>query len=813
MRASCHRILAAVCQIALFALRAWPAWGAEVASPGGQAPLFWTYQDFLAGKIPRTYTVKRGHPRLLITPENRDEIIARARAAPRLFERTIALAEKGSGESAILACGAIYQLGPIPGFQYARTREAYGRRGVELLMALVQAKNVENGWGFGGYRLGIPCGYDWLHSLLSPQQRQAVVKELIRLADGEAPPGADASGRPRRSSGRLSGPNAPSGTQRMTMGLAFYGDGVADAAAKRIVDSTFRQIWWNADRGRTWPSVIHMVLFLPDGGWTEGASYFGFNYKAFPHFAIWKTATGQDYLAGMGYFRNIPYWMAHSVVPNLPKGRPINTYVVPFFRYHSRGVVCNKMMTAATGYLKDVDPAGAALAQWWIKRHPGRGAGNTPDLVCGLLMGEPRVTPRSPTDLKLPKTLVMRGANLVFMRSAWEDPDATIVGFGNNRFHTYRAEIHNGFCLWKNGGPLFPFRGHVAGHNYYGAAAVPDNNVVYYRGTEPVIVPHVTGVTKPPRACIGSAIDIGTLRVHSVPGQADYLVGECGRGYRGGQVKRSERTLVYLRPAGTGGVDHLVIRDRTETGSPSLVPHVVFQTILEPKIGDDWARQAVGDVVLPGQWRFDACRCVTVTNDQPYGERYPQKVHARAFLRTLLPESTRVLMVGGEGHALDDLAGKSTTRRLWGDLGRQGSRVDKIAFGGLWRFHVVPKVAATKHTFLHVIEATDSQVAAPGTLELLKATGAVAAQVGPNVVVFAADDKPLRSASVTVAGETTRLVAGDLVPGRRYALEAGGTTHLEQASAAGSLLVSGLRLKAGSVVHIRPAAGRGARGE
>jgi len=514
---------AILCQIGLAVVSLQAVCGADAVVGSGQAPPFWTYQDFLAGRIPQQYSVRKGHPRLLITPENREDIIAKAKAAPRLFQRTIALAERGSGEPAILACGAIDRLGLIPGFQYNLSRAEYGRRGVALLMALVGAKNVESGWGFGGYRLGVPCGYDWLYPLLSQEQKQAVAKELVRLADSEALRGRNASGRFKGANSRLSGPNAPSGTQRMTLGLAFHGDGVDDAAAKRIVDSTFRTIWWNPDQGRTWPSVLQMVLFLAGGGWTEGASYFGFNYKAFPHFVAWKTATGQDYFARMGYFRNVPYWMAHSVVPNAPKGRPINTYVVPFFRYNSRGVRCNKVMAAATGYLRQVDPAGAALAQWWMKRYPGRGSGNTPDLVC----------------------------------------------------------------------------------------------------------------------------DLNT---------------------------------------------------------------------------------------------------------------------------------------------------------------KQRSLADKIAFAGLWRFHVVPKAKTTKHLFLHAIEATDSEVERPGVLTLVKSDGATAAQVGPNVVIFSANEAPLGSASITVAAPAGRVVVGDLVPGRSYSVTAGGKTIEAKASPAGALLVKGLSLRAGQTLELSASA-------
>jgi len=779
-----------------------PAEGPPAEAPRkGPAPPFWTYEDFQAGRIPQDYTVRKGHPRLLITPENRPEMVAKAKAAPKLFQRAITQADKGSGPGVIVACGAIHQLGAIPGFKYAMAPEEYGRKGVKLLMSVVRARNAEVTWKYDKLRLSVPCGYDWLYPLLTASQRKAIVSELIRLA-GDA--GSTAK------TVRLSGANAPAGLQRMTMGLAFHGDGVDDPAAKRIVDSTFKQIWWNADKGRTWPSVLQMVLLLEGGGWTEGANYFGFNYKCFPDVAAWKTATGQDYFARMGYFRAIPYWMAHAVLPNMPpprKGGYLKPEVLPVGRYHARGVSPVRILASATGYLSQADPVGASLAKWWIKRYPGGGWFNSPGLVSGVLIGDPRVKLRSPAELKLPRTLVMRGLNLVFMRSAWGDPDATVVGFGNNRFHTYRSETHNALCLWKNGGHLFPYRGYAAGHYYYQHRAVPDNNVVYYKGGDVIVVPHVTGVTMPPRKIVGSALEIGTLVVHSVPGQIDYIVGECGKGFAGQLVKRSERTLVYLRSDRGSRSDYLVVRDRTETKSPEIVPHVVFQSVLEPKVGPDWRTEQTGQAVLPGQWRIDDSPCVTITNDHAYKNRAKPRAHARAFLRTLVPKSTSVIKVGGEGHAMDDLEGKAATKRPWGDIGgSKASLAARIAHAGLWRFHVVPKAKATKHLFLHAIEATDSKVTRPGVIALLKGTGAIGVQIGPNVVLFSEDDGPLSSATVTVAAQTTRIVIGDLKPGAGYSVVAGKKTTAAVASSAGSLLVNDVRLAPGQSVQITSSA-------
>ncbi|HET6428164.1 MAG TPA: hypothetical protein VFJ30_07135, partial [Phycisphaerae bacterium] len=76
---------------------------ANALTARAEGPPVWTYEDFKAKKIPQTYTVRQGHPRLLITPDNQPEIIAKAKAAPKLFQAVIEVAEKGKGEPAALA--------------------------------------------------------------------------------------------------------------------------------------------------------------------------------------------------------------------------------------------------------------------------------------------------------------------------------------------------------------------------------------------------------------------------------------------------------------------------------------------------------------------------------------------------------------------------------------------------------------------------------------------------------------------------------------------------------------------------------------
>ncbi len=797
------------------------------AAGAGESPAFWRYEDFEAGKIPQKYTIRKGHPRLLITPDNRKQIIARAKAAPKMFQAVIALAEKGKGEPAALACGAIYQLDLIDGFKYALSRDDYGKKAVAETMSLIGRASMEDFETYTGARLGVPCGYDWLYPLLTDRQKRALVKEMIRLTNQEALDG----GRGPASDpnvicpfGTLSGPDCPFGGHRMTMGLAFHGDGIDDTSARRIVEETFRKVWWNAELELRYGSLIHRVRYGEGGGWFGGMAHYGANSKFFPHILAWQTATGQDYFARLGYFRALPYLIAHSNVPK-KKGEPNCT--LPLFRYYSinrpgagsDSVGVKRMLAAATGYLGRTDPVGASLAQWLLEQDRIAGAGNLPDdskLVFGLLMGDPGVKARSPGELKLPLTLVVRGQGIVHMRSAWGDPDATLVGFADNRFKAHAGEAANCFSLWANGAALLPYRGQISGAYEYAPTATPNNHIVGYYNKDGYWGAKALYPTfAVPKAGISFRKEVGVHRgpllIDSVPGEYDYMVRHMATGiYR----RYLTRTLVYLRSGREGRQEYVVLRDLTDRYYTT-----VFQSVMEPRIGPDWDRRAKekprvasthGKPKAPvgGQTEMDGASCITITNDRAY-ERFPgpRKAHARAFLKVLWPESPGITKIGGEGHAMDNLAdlrgGKSGGGAMWRDIGvKNPTRDDKLAFGGFWRLIIWPKGTSRSRTFLYVIEPTDSAVKRPKPIRLLKCTGGIAAQAGPNVVMFGTEHKPVSSAKVEVAGETTRVVVGDIRPGAVCRIVAGKTTSTAKASAAGSLLLTDLRLAAGETLAV-----------
>jgi len=333
--------------------------------------------------------------------------------------------------------------------------------------------------------------------------------------------------------------------------------------------------------------------------------------------------------------------------------------------------------------------------------------------------------------------------------------------------------------------------------------------VIFYQDETLVRPHHVSGLE--PAAEAGS-LEVGTLAVASEPGQYDFVRGSCPEAYRAPKdsgidaaVHQAERTMLYLRPIGEEKTDHVVLLDRLATGSERLRPHVVFQTVFEPRFGVDWHRDDRGKLVHDGQWAIENAPCVTVTNDHLYdfGEGRRVQAHARAFLKTLYPQQILTLKIGGPEHFMDGIHGRGSEDDNYYRGFRTGDRNEHVLAGGYWRFHVVPAEPATEHVILTAIEATDSSVRQPGGMELLEGEGCLAAHVGPNVVIFSTTGGTLAAASAkATSSRATRIVIADLAPGADYTLSARGARVELKATEAGTACATNVELSAGDLVRI-----------
>lgn len=227
---------------------------------------------------------------------------------------------------------------------------------------------------------------------------------------------------------------------------------------------------------------------------------------------------------------------------------------------------------------------------------------------------------------------------------------------------------------------------------------------------------------------ICSSNDVGTTATFAEQDEYEYFRGSCPKAYhrilgpgnsRPAEVQQAERTLVYLRKLDGSTTDWMVILDRTQAGSGAIHPHVVFQSVFEPAIGNGWNTSAPGQVVHPGQWKYENSADMVVTNTHPYdlygGAGPVANAHARAFFRVLYPQDVDIHKIGGGEHSMDGFFGEAPDTGYL-DKFLNASQNSQVLLGGYWRAHVVPKnQSATQTVFPLAGGRSWSSRCSPGT--------------------------------------------------------------------------------------------------
>jgi hypothetical protein len=240
-------------------------------------------------------------------------------------------------------------------------------------------------------------GYDWLHGLLTPEQRAAVMKAIVEKG---LEPGLVLY---RKGTDWVAG--AGNWTQVCNSGLAIGALAVAEeepSLAFAILEHARKSI----------PKAFDE--YKPDGAWSEGPTYWAYATQYTVSFlAGLDTALGADFglskhagLAAAGDFR-------------VYSAGPLNLV----FNYADAGPGlgrASQMFWLSRRYRK---PHYA----WFEQQVPG------PPDPWSLIWYEP--SGGAPHSLPLDKAF--RRVDVAFFRSAWDDPNAIFVGFkgGDNRAH------------------------------------------------------------------------------------------------------------------------------------------------------------------------------------------------------------------------------------------------------------------------------------------------------------------------------------------------------------------------------------------
>jgi hypothetical protein len=713
-------------------------------------------------------------------------------------------------ESLILNYAFIYRIGDVPGVTYGRPLREYGERAKTLLLdaASLSTVNKASYWP--------AVAYDWLHDLLSPDERLQVWRYL-KAADQKLhsikDPWDDRSSR--------------SVQRRILAGLAFWGDGIDDAAAGTLLGMYQTHVL----NGGMLDGAN--LIAADDGGVSEGFSYAARGGESSTMENLikvlegWRTGNGltrEEVFGGSAAtsLRYFPQWVAYLIRPfavrkaDRPGGYEFLAYKThlaePLRAVGSRGPL--RQLISELRLFKEIDPDMAALSEWLLQNRIGPLENTTSDLqeralLGHFIFGHKGIPPRSPRELGLPLTKVFDGLGWVVMRTGWDSLSDSMVTFMASpwRRSAYSNLNQNSFTIDRRG-PLALNAGH-RGHHSYANSTWSHNTIIFpdpsenpdadgmdlgaqRRGFKPV----VTASTMLQR---GSIYDLGGLKRVQAAEPAtgldfDYVYGDATRAYNGPansdrrnspKVKLFTRQFVYFRPGPEKKSDRIVVFDRTETTDARFEKRWLLHTSGDPQI------DGVEKLEREGKWVYEQAGLVTATNTAAGSA-------GRLFSRTLLPLARRLVKIGGPGHEFEDPYGRQSVSKGY------DPRDEYVAqYVGNYRVEVIPAKPSTSDVFLHVLEATDADSSPATPTALLQGTGLVAARVGDRIAAFNPLEAPLAEGSIVVDQPGSyKLLVCDLNAGREYDVTWSTGSSRVKATAAGLGYVD-VAARAGERVTVR----------
>lgn len=235
-------------------------------------------------------------------------------------------------------------------------------------------------------------GYDWLYDFLTPERRKFVRGVLVEKGIGPYLAGVANKAwwwKSHANWGQVT--NGGVGVAALALG------GEEPELASEVLERAFEGI----------PKSL--AAYAPDGGIPEGPGYWHYAtmYTVF-FLAALETALGED--GGL------------SESPGFPE--------TGFFRIHAEGPI-----GLSFNYADAHDRAGRCDEMFWLARRfrrpefasHSRAANDRPS-VLSLVWGS-RAGGKGNEHRELPRDAWFKGVNVVFLRSAWDDPKAVYVGF------------------------------------------------------------------------------------------------------------------------------------------------------------------------------------------------------------------------------------------------------------------------------------------------------------------------------------------------------------------------------------------------
>jgi hypothetical protein len=453
-------------------------------------------------------------------------------------------------------------------------------------------------------------------------------------------------------------------TQKLFIALTISGASTRyEADAKTFLDSWDQRV----------PAECIPAFNRMGGVWSESYGHGAYGpVTVIPYsFHAWRTATGIDLFKQVepwGYPVEEPRWVAYTMMPHNDR----------------------------TAWIDDGDgsrPAGFAraapmlrdgLSQWFCDRGPEWLRERWQRVACY----DPSIQATPPYGL--PLGYLFPGAGHVYMRSDWNDPNATWAFFGcGPQFAGHARDDEGHFLICKRGALVSRQGGQ--GHNdtdYYAGGSLIYNIVTIFDAGEKFrrdkgnendggLVRHVYEGGPFPR-------ERGHIVAFENNPDFTYAAADITKGYNDKKAREVTRQFLYLR----GDREFFVVFDRVEATRPDFARHFFLHVPTEP--------QRQGDLLT---WLS--------LPEADGGKEVLSHGRSRMFLRTLLPQNAEIVLRGGPG------------QEAWGHPLEKTAQYNHMTQGRLrppicpWRIEVGDPATEPRSLFLHVFEIVDEQVRQP----------------------------------------------------------------------------------------------------
>lgn len=604
-------------------------------------------------------TVRKGHPRIFITRESIPALKERVQTTHASSWRMVKETADWSWRRKINVndWGTCFNW-RVVAFAYLLTGDERYLKGVKRHLRAYAANIVKDQFLTVEVVWSMALAYDWCYDHLTDDERRMAARALLEMNRF-----LDTIWRFNDFCNHfvLEKVSAP-----LFVGLALYGDGIADEEAAAIVAKCERLLKEHA---------------LAAANFEEGAHCEGFSYSAWGWtrplcFALeaWRTATGEDLFRDSAYFKNHAKWVLMCRRPH--DGCMVRTEDCPSnYRWGGNERIAMLLIASRLG---------DGYAQWIVNQIPIRYGIQA---LYDILWRDPTVKPKPPNTLPLAWLNVPLG--YAVMRSDWGE-DATFAFFQcGPRLAGHQHFDNNSFVIHKMGSLAIDsgandYGSH--GRNYYWRTIAHNTITVYMPnerwlgrsdvsndGGQSVFVRSKHGSEANPtyvhEVKPNSGWDIGKIIAYETNEHYTYVAGDATRSYDERKLRQFVRQFLYLRP------DTFVVFDRVESTRADYTKRWLLHSINEPAIEGD---------------------TIVITHKR-----------GKLIVKCLLPKRRKIVKIGGAGHEFE-VEGRNyppSPRKL-----RESPEA------GAWRIEVVPAEPSQRDVFLHVLHATS--IDDPRTLQV-----------------------------------------------------------------------------------------------